>query len=96
MPALIRAEVPKYSRRHLVKQARALVPSLDPADFTVRGKPGVRAQMWSIPGRRLEMDFVVRGDRQSTHLLNVVSPGWTSSLAVAEHVVKSMESTGAL
>ena len=96
VPALIRAEVPKYSRRHLVKQARALVPSLDPADFTVKGRPGVRAQMWSIPGRRLEMDFVVRGDDRSTHLLNVVSPGWTSSLAVAEHVVASMESAGAL
>jgi (S)-2-hydroxyglutarate dehydrogenase len=96
VPALIRAEVPKYSRRHLVKQARALVPSLDPADFTIKGRPGVRAQMWSVPGRRLEMDFVVRGDSSSTHLLNVVSPGWTSSLAVAEHVVLRMESLGAL
>jgi hypothetical protein len=80
----------------LVKQARALVPSLDPADFKVKGRPGVRAQMWSIPGKRLEMDFVVRGDRDSTHLLNVVSPGWTSSLAVADHVVARMESVGAL
>lgn len=96
VPALIRAEVPKYSRRHLVKQARALVPSLDPADFTIKGRPGVRAQMWSIPGKHLEMDFVVRGDADSTHLLNVVSPGWTSSLAVAEHVVTSMEAVGAL
>ncbi len=96
VPALIRAEVPKYRRRHLVRQARALVPSLDPDDFRVRGRPGVRAQMWSIPGRRLEMDFVVRGDRDSTHLLNVVSPGWTSALAVADHVVSSMETSGAL
>ena len=95
VPALVRAEVPKYLRRHLVRQARSLVPSLDPADFTVKGRPGVRAQMWSIPGRRLEMDFVVRGDDRSTHLLNVVSPGWTSSLAVAEHVVSKMESIGA-
>lgn len=93
---LIASEVPKYSRRHLVKQARSLVPSLDPRDFRLKGKPGVRAQMWSIPGRRLEMDFVVRGDTDSTHLLNVVSPGWTSSLAVADHVVTQMEAVGAL
>lgn len=33
------------------------------------------------------MDFVVRGDRDSTHILNAVSPAWTSSLAVAEHIV---------
>lgn len=94
--ALVRAEVPKYSRRYLVRQARALVPSLDPADFRIKGQPGVRAQMWSIPGQRLEMDFVVRGDQRSTHLLNVVSPGWTSSLAVAEHVVAQMAAAGAL
>ena len=96
VPALIRSEVPKYLRRDLVRKARALVPSLDERDFRVKGRPGVRAQMWSIPGRRLEMDFVVRGDESSTHLLNVVSPGWTSSLAVAEHVVARMESVGAL
>jgi (S)-2-hydroxyglutarate dehydrogenase len=96
VPALIRTEVPKYLRRQLVRQARALVPSLDPDDFRIRGRPGVRAQMWSIPQRRLEMDFVVRGDRDSTHLLNVVSPGWTSALAVADHVVTSMAASGAL
>lgn len=96
VPALIKAEVPKYWRRHLVKQARAMVPSLDPADFRVKGRPGVRAQMWSIPQRQLEMDFVVRGDEHSTHLLNVVSPGWTSAFAVANHVASGMAEVGAL
>jgi L-2-hydroxyglutarate oxidase LhgO len=87
---LIRAELPKYSRRHLVAQARRLVPSVRAADFTERGLPGVRAQLLHLPTRRLEMDFVVRGDEHSTHLLNAVSPAWTSSLAVAEHVVAGM------
>ena len=32
------------------------------------------------------MDFVVEGDSESTHVLNAVSPAWTSSLAVAEYV----------
>jgi L-2-hydroxyglutarate oxidase LhgO len=90
VPGLIRAEVPKYSRRHLVAQARRLVPSVRAADFTERGRPGVRAQLLHLPTRRLEMDFVVRGDEHSTHLLNAVSPAWTSALAVAEHVVTEM------
>lgn len=87
---LLRAEVPKYSRRHLVAQARRLVPSVRAEDFTERGRPGVRAQLFHLPTRRLEMDFVVRGDAHSTHVLNAVSPAWTSSLAVAEHVVAGM------
>jgi len=88
VPGLIRSEMPKYSRSYLVKQAQALVPSVKPRDFTERGKPGVRAQLLHVPSGKLEMDFVVEGDRESTHMLNAVSPAWTSSLAVAQHVVE--------
>lgn len=88
VPGLIRSEMPKYSRSHLVKQAQALVPSVQPRDFQEKGKPGVRAQLLHVPTGRLEMDFVVEGDRESTHMLNAVSPAWTSSLAVAEYVVQ--------
>lgn len=87
VPGLIRSELPKYSRRHLVGQARALVPSLDPAWFRERGATGVRAQLLHVATGRLEMDFVVRGDDRSTHVLNAVSPAWTSALAVADHVI---------
>jgi L-2-hydroxyglutarate oxidase len=87
---LLRSEIPKYSRRHLIRQAAALVPSVRPEDFTIKGRPGVRAQLFDVEKRRLEMDFVVRPGDRSTHVLNAVSPGWTSSLAVAEHVVSSV------
>jgi hypothetical protein len=33
------------------------------------------------------MDFVVRDGERSTHVLNAVSPAWTSSLAMAEWIV---------
>ena len=88
VPGLLRAELPKYARPYLVKQAAALVPSVRSADFTERGKPGVRAQLLHVPSGKLEMDFVVEGDQYSTHMLNAVSPAWTSSLAVADYVVE--------
>ena len=91
VPGLLRAELPKYSRSYLVQQAAALVPSVRPSDFTERGKPGVRAQLLHVPSGKLEMDFVVEGDERSTHMLNAVSPAWTSSLAVAEYVVDRIE-----
>jgi hypothetical protein len=34
---------------------------------------------------------VVRGDEISTHLLNAVSPAWTSALAMANHVCKKFD-----
>jgi L-2-hydroxyglutarate oxidase len=92
VPGLVRTELPKYVRRHLVSQAAALVPSVTPGDFRTRGRPGVRAQLLHLPTRKLEMDFVVRPGEMSTHVLNAVSPAWTSSLAVAEHVVARIRS----
>jgi (S)-2-hydroxyglutarate dehydrogenase len=90
VPALLRAELPTLSRRALVARARRLVPSVRAEDFTIRSEPGVRAQLFHLPTRRLEMDFVVRGDEHSTHVLNAVSPAWTSSLAFADHVVTEL------
>ncbi len=87
VPGLLRSELPKYSRRHLVQQAAALVPSVTPESFSLKGRPGVRAQLLHKPSGRLEMDFVVEGDADSTHMLNAVSPAWTSSLAVGRYVV---------
>ncbi|MDI1288420.1 MAG: L-2-hydroxyglutarate oxidase [bacterium] len=87
VPGLLKSELPKYSRRHLVEQAAALVPSVTPESFSLKGRPGVRAQLLHKPSGRLEMDFIVEGDADSTHMLNAVSPAWTSALAVGRYVV---------
>ena len=91
VPGLVRTELPKYSRKHLVSQARALVPSVNADDFRERGRVGVRAQLLHVPSGKLEMDFVVRPGERSTHVLNAVSPAWTSSLAMAEWIVDRIE-----
>jgi L-2-hydroxyglutarate oxidase len=88
VPALLRRELPDWWRPRLVREAARLVPSIRPEQFRKRGRPGVRAQLFHLPTKRLEPDFVVRGDDDSTHVLNAVSPAWTSSLAFAEHVVQ--------
>lgn len=84
---LIASEVPKYIKRKLVEQAALLVPDLTPKMFTHKLQPGIRAQLFDKANKRLEMDFVVKSEGQTTHVLNAVSPAWTSSLAFAEHVV---------
>jgi L-2-hydroxyglutarate oxidase LhgO len=91
VPGLVRSEVPKYSRRYLVGQASALVPSVRTEDFRERGRVGVRAQLLHVPTGKLEMDFVVEPGERSTHVLNAVSPAWTSSLAMAEWIVERIE-----
>lgn len=87
VPALLRRDLPHWWRPNLVREAAKLVPSVQPDQFRERGRVGVRAQLFHLATKRLEMDFVVRGDAHSTHVLNAVSPAWTSSLAVAEYIV---------
>lgn len=94
VPGLLRSEFPKYLRRYLVKQAQGLVPSLEPKDFRTKGRPGVRAQLLHLPTKKLEMDFVVEPGERSTHVLNAVSPAWTSALAVGEYVVDKIQTEG--
>ena len=94
VPGLLKSEVPKYIRRYLVKQAQGLVPSVVLRDFKKRGRPGVRAQLFYVPTKKLEMDFVVEPGEQSTHILNAVSPAWTSALAVGEYVVDQIHLGG--
>jgi len=91
---LISTEVPKYSKKYLARQAGRLVPALKQGRFIERGQPGVRAQLLNKRTKQLEMDFVVKPGLNSTHMLNVVSPAWTSSLAVGEYTVDAIHSHG--
>jgi L-2-hydroxyglutarate oxidase LhgO len=87
LSALAAAEMPRLCSSGLLREAARLVPSVAGCRLAERAPTGVRAQVLHIPTGRLEMDFVVEGDDRSTHLINGVSPGWTSSFAVADHVV---------
>ncbi len=89
-PRLVATQLPTLSRRWLLAQARSLVPAAHEGLFRERGRPGIRAQLLDLRTHRLEMDFVVRPGPGSTHLLNTVSPGWTTALAMAEELVAEL------
>ena len=88
---LLKQELPKYSRKYLINQASLLAEGINVDDFNVRGKAGIRAQLFDIEQNKLEMDFVLEGDRNSTHVLNAVSPAWTCSLSFAKYVYEFMQ-----
>jgi L-2-hydroxyglutarate oxidase LhgO len=89
---LAREELSKQSRKRLVSMARTLTRSTTATGPWKWGAPGVRAQLFHEPTRRLEMDFRCEGDDRSFHVLNAVSPAFTCSLPFARHVVDEIES----
>lgn len=84
----------KYSKRYMAAEAAKMVKRLDTARFDTWMRPGIRAQLMDKRSLKLVQDFVVESNAESIHVLNAVSPAFTSSLPFAEwivgqHVIKS-------
>ncbi len=89
--AIIKTEWPKVIERLLVKESLDLVPSANNVKQWHKKPPGIRAQLVHLPTGKLEQDFVVQRKLNSTHILNAVSPGWTSALPFGRHVINLIE-----
>ena len=72
VPALIRSELPKYSHRRLLRQAQALVPPGGAVHCEGEARDLRTTAAHGATGK-LVMDFVVRGDENSTHLQRCIS-----------------------
>jgi L-2-hydroxyglutarate oxidase LhgO len=91
LPEILRDEVPKVITKRLVKDVYRLVPEINMMGKWHKNKPGIRAQLVNINSGRLEQDFIVRKHLNSTHILNAVSPGWTSALPFGRWVAESVQ-----
>lgn len=81
-------EIKKYHKPTLVAQAAKKTKHLNPEEFDSWSRPGIRAQLLNIHTYELLQDFVVEGDSASVHVLNAVSPAFTSSMPFADWVVE--------
>lgn len=82
-----RSEPQKYLAHFLFREARKLVPELAPHDVVRSDKRGIRPQLVHWPTRQLVMDFVLLREEDSLHILNAISPAFTSSMAFAKYAV---------
>ncbi len=81
------AEFKKYSMRFFFQEAKQLLTELDIDDLEDTDKVGIRPQLVHWPTRKLVMDFVLVSERDSLHVLNAISPAFTSSMAFAKYAV---------
>lgn len=90
---IVSQEMPKIFQSRLVSDSSHLVPSVQSVRGWKKKPPGIRAQLVHIPSGRLEQDFVVQNHHNSTHILNAVSPGWTSSIPFGRFIATKVLST---
>ena len=82
-------EMRKYYKPYFINLATKMVKNIDSDGFNEWSKPGIRAQLMDINTLELLQDFVVEGDNNSIHILNAVSPAFTSSFPFAKWVVEN-------
>ena len=83
----VHQELKKYRKTHFMKSARSLLPSLSIDDLEKSPKVGIRPQLINIKTHQLVFDFILEKNQYSMHVLNAISPAFTSSFALAKHIV---------
>jgi L-2-hydroxyglutarate oxidase LhgO len=87
---ILRSEWPNLIHSHLIAEASKLVPSAINTTGWKKKPAGIRAQLVHLPTGRLEQDFIVREEKNSTHILNAVSPGWTSAIPFGRWITEKV------
>lgn len=86
---LAKEEAFKLFKKPLLKRTRKLSNSLDSNTDWVKYPSGIRAQIINTKTKAIEMDYIVKSDKNVVHILNAVSPGWTSAIPFARWVVEN-------
>lgn len=86
--AIAMEEPRKYFFKYFFSDAAKLVKHIAPNDMAPSTKVGIRPQLIDIETNQLVMDFLVEKHENTVHVLNSISPAFTSSMYFAELVVK--------
>ena len=70
----------------MLNEAEKIVPDVKKFSDWRKLKSGIRAQLLNLNSKSLEQDFIVVNKLNSTHILNLVSPGWTCSMSFAKYI----------
>lgn len=81
-------EMKKYLKANFYRDVKDMIEGVNPTDLLPSKKVGIRPQLIDIDRKELVMDFLVIKDSNTLHILNAISPAFTSAFAFAEYVVK--------
>jgi L-2-hydroxyglutarate oxidase LhgO len=86
---LAKEEFIKLFTKPLLNRTKKLSNSLNFNKEWSKYPAGIRAQIINIETNTIEMDYIVESDKNVAHILNAVSPGWTSAIPFTRWVVEN-------
>ena len=82
-------EFVKLFTKPLLNKTNKLTNSLNSNKQWSKYPAGIRAQIINLETKTIEMDYIVQSDKNVVHILNAVSPGWTSAIPFTRWVVEN-------
>ncbi len=89
LTGLAREEFVKLFTKPLLNKTNKLTNSLNSNKQWTKYPAGIRAQIINLETKTIEMDYIVQSDKNVVHILNAVSPGWTSAIPFTRWVVEN-------
>jgi L-2-hydroxyglutarate oxidase LhgO len=80
-------EAHRFSKSEFLNSIQKLIPKLSNSDLIASQKVGIRAQLLDTKSNELMMDFLVERVDNTTHILNAVSPAFTSAFSFAKYIL---------
>jgi L-2-hydroxyglutarate oxidase LhgO len=84
---VLKSEMPKQFLANILNLASKLTVTNLKEMRWKPSRPGIRAQLVDLENGSLVKDYLVLRGRNVTHILNAVSPGWTSAMPFARWIV---------
>ncbi len=85
-------EPKKYIKNYFFQDIEKLVEGIEIGDIESSEKVGIRPQLVDWESKELVTDYLILRDSNSIHILNSISPAFTSSMAFARYIADMMES----
>ncbi len=80
-------ELQQISEYSFYTEATKMIPKLKSTDLIKSKKVGIRAQLYNKEKHAFEMDFIIKNQDNITHILNAVSPAFTSAFSFAKYIL---------
>ncbi|EMH80621.1 putative dehydrogenase [alpha proteobacterium HIMB114] len=81
-------ELSLLTKRGFFNQIKKMFDNINPGDLELSDqKVGIRSQIFDPQSKNLVNDFVVINQKNTTHVLNAISPAWSASFAFADHLI---------
>lgn len=86
---LIIRELKKLNVTKLAANAEKMIKHNGQCKYEKKS-PGIRAQLYDKIKKELVDDFIIKHSENSTHVLNIISPGFTCSFSLAQQIVEEV------